>query len=191
MPNNNTLSTATPINLTLTPQIFQEFVGSLDRRDLYRFELTQNGEVNFALSGLSEPGQLQIIADLDNDGTIDFNDDIEFDNISDFSNSTGDRSIIRTLAAGTYWANVYTASSDDNTAYTLTASASPAATLSTDPGNTLATARNIGVLAGQQTFSDVVGSLDRRDLYRFELTQNGEVNFALSGLSEPGQLQII
>ncbi|MEM6256543.1 MAG: hypothetical protein AAF821_26855, partial [Cyanobacteria bacterium P01_D01_bin.156] len=192
MPDNNTLTTAVPIGLLgQTPQLFEEFVGSIDRNDFYRFELSENSDVTLLLSGLSEPGQINLLVDFDGDGIVDSNEDIEYDTIADFSNSIENRSIVRTLPAGTYWANVYTDDSDQNTGYTLTASATPVASVTPDPGNSLSDARDIGVLGSEQVFSDAVGSLDRNDLYRFELVENSEVNFLLSDLSEPGQINLL
>jgi hypothetical protein len=53
-----------------------------------------------------------------------------------------------------------------------------------DPGNTLATALNIGTLSSAKTFTDNVGPLDSADLYRFSLTQASRVNLSLSGLTD-------
>ncbi|MBE9150375.1 hypothetical protein IQ257_18110, partial [Coleofasciculus sp. LEGE 07092] len=50
-----------------------------------------------------------------------------------------------------------------------------------DPGNDYNTALDIGVLGTQQTFTDAVGSLDRKDFYQFTLNQNSQVSLNLSG----------
>ncbi|MDB9524896.1 hypothetical protein PN498_02755 [Oscillatoria sp. CS-180] len=59
--------------------------------------------------------------------------------------------------------------------------------------NSLSTAQNLGVLSGAITpISELVGSTDRNDYYRFTLNQNSDVNFGLIGLDpDPAQLQII
>jgi hypothetical protein len=51
-------------------------------------------------------------------------------------------------------------------------------------GNTLATARDIGVLTSPQTFSDRVDSNDPSDYYRFSLTTPGNFSLTLNGLTD-------
>ncbi|NJK69030.1 MAG: calcium-binding protein [Microcoleus sp. SU_5_3] len=55
-------------------------------------------------------------------------------------------------------------------------------------GNTLLTARNIGVLSGTQTFSDAVGDIDTEDFYRLQITAPSDINIALSGLNADADL---
>ncbi|NJK38981.1 MAG: hypothetical protein HC920_15345 [Oscillatoriales cyanobacterium SM2_3_0] len=71
-------------------------MGSLDRNDYYKFTLSQSSPVSFNLTGLTEPAQLALATDLDNDGEPDSNEFIEFDDISDFSSSIADRGISQT-----------------------------------------------------------------------------------------------
>jgi RHS repeat-associated protein len=191
MPNNNTLATASLIELLGAPLDLNGFVGSDDRNDFYKFTLDGNYKIDLELAGLDEPGQVRLIVDFDDDGVVDFNDDIEFDTISDFSNSTEDRSLVRDLPTGTYWINVYTRYEDQNTAYTLTAAATPLPTITPDPGENFTTARDIGALGLPQTFTDVVGSLDRNDFYQFSLVQNSQVALNLTGLSEAAQVALM
>jgi len=192
MANNNTLLTAFDLGNLDLPQVLAGFVGTDDRNDYYRFTLNQNSQIDFNLTGLTEPGQLSIVANFNGDSVLDSGEEIEFDTIRDTSNSTADRSILRTLAAGTYWARIYTHKDDQNTGYTFSVQATPVPPTSViDPGNTLAEAINIGNLTTPQTFTDAVGSLDRNDYYRFTLDQNSQIDFNLTGLTEPGQLSIV
>ncbi|MEB3325017.1 MAG: pre-peptidase C-terminal domain-containing protein [Cyanobacteriota bacterium] len=58
-------------------------------------------------------------------------------------------------------------------------------------GNTRSTARNIGTLSGNQTFSDWVGSTDTNDYYRFDLSQASSFSLSLSGLSAEADVQLL
>ncbi len=51
-------------------------------------------------------------------------------------------------------------------------------------GESFDTSRQVGVLAGSQTFSDWVGDIDSSDYYQFTLDANRTVNIQLSGVSE-------
>ena len=192
MSNNNTLATAMLLDLIGSPQSISGDVGTSDRNDFYKFVLAKNSRINLTLSGLSEPAQIAIVADVDGDEVVDSGENIELDTISDFSDSIADRSLIRDLSAGTYWIKVYTYRDYQNTAYTLDASAAALPTAATDPGGNYETAFDIGQLIDNpQTFSDAVGSSDRRDYYQFTLDENAEVSFNLSGLNEPANIALL
>ena len=192
MPNNNTLATAMLLNLIGSPQNITGDVGTGDRNDFYRFVLDKNSRINLTLSGLSEPAQISIVADFDSDGVVDSRENVEFDTVEDYLDSVADRSLIRDLSAGTYWIRIYTYRDNQNTAYTLNASATVLPTVALEPGSSYTTAFDIGKLIDNpQSFSDAVGSNDRRDYYQFELEENAEVTFNLSGLTEPAQIAIM
>ena len=99
-------------------QTFTDAVGSVDRSDYYEFTLNQttSTDIEVSLTGLTEPAQLYIVQDLDNDGVLDGNEYLE----GSYLNSTADRRISASLSPGTYAILVYTADSDANTGYTLT-----------------------------------------------------------------------
>ncbi|NJK38980.1 MAG: DUF4347 domain-containing protein [Oscillatoriales cyanobacterium SM2_3_0] len=184
--------TAQNIGVLGATQNFSEVVGTTDRNDYYKFTLNQISAVNLNLTGLEEPAQLQIVTDLNGDGILGSGEDIEYDNISDFSSSIADRSISgKVLSPGTYAIRVYTYDSDQNTSYDLSASATALPpTNPTDPGSSFQAARNIGTLGALQTFTDAVGTLDRRDSYKFTLNEISQVSLNLTGLTEPAQLAI-
>ncbi|NQU22474.1 MAG: pre-peptidase C-terminal domain-containing protein [Candidatus Nealsonbacteria bacterium] len=70
--------------------------------------------------------------------------------------------------------------------------ASRATTIPIDSvGNTLATARNLGVLTSNRTFSDFIGRPDTDDYYRFALNRASEFSLALSGLSADADVQVV
>lgn len=195
MPNNNSLTTARDLGVLGAPIApITDSVGTSDRDDFYRFTVTRNANVFFSLTGLgTSPAQLRIVTDLNGDGLVQSDEVVALDNVNDGSSSTADRSITTSLSPGVYWANVYTSSSNHNTAYTFNARAEERGNDNpVDPGQTLATALNLGSLAAPRTFQDVVGTVDRKDFYKFALLKNSEVRLLLSGLgNDPAQVRIV
>ena len=194
MPNNNSLNSARSLGVlgaAITP--ITDSVGTTDRNDYYRFVLEQNSDIFFALTGLADPAQVRIVTDLNGDGLVTDNEVVESDSIGDFSSSTADRSITGSLSAGTYWAQVFTSRDSENTSYTLDARAVQRVTDNgVDPGESLATAIDLGSLTVQQSFSDVVDTGDRQDFYKFALLKNSDVTLSLTDLGdEPAQVRII
>ena len=188
----NQLADALDIGTLRDAQIFTETVGSLDRNDYYTFTLDQFGQVDFTLKDLQAPAQLSLLIDFDGNGIWDGGEDIASDTVYDSSNSTEARTLTKTLAPGAYWLDVWTQYSSQNTGYTLeVAEVSPLEIASDDPGNSLATAKDIGILSSNQTFTDFVGSRDRTDLYKFSLDQSSEVALLLNNLSEDAELSLI
>ncbi|MEL7038500.1 MAG: Ig-like domain-containing protein [Cyanobacteria bacterium J06592_8] len=172
-------------------QIFEEFVGTEDRRDIYQFTLDEISQVDLNLTGLTEAAQLSIATDFDGDGILDNGETIEGDGVLNSSASTADRNISRILNPGVYSIVIFTNRSDDNTNYTLSAAATATPPSNDiDPGQELNEALDIGVLGETQTFTDAVGSLDRRDFYQFTLDEISEVDLNLTGLTEAAQLSI-
>ena len=184
----NTLNTALNLGNLTTTRTFKDFVGTVDRIDVYRFTLRQTSNLSLELSGLSDNAQIYLIADLNNNGQLDYSETLYDDYASSYSGGV----INSSLGAGTYFAWVDTYSINNNTNYTLSLSAiaSPPTTPS-NPGNTFNTALNIGNLSGTRTFKDFVGTVDRDDVYRFNLTQTSNLSLELSGLSDNAQISLI
>ena len=156
-------------------QSFQDFVGTGDRRDFYRFSLSGESRFDLNLTGLSDDADIYLLNE--NGRTI--NRSLSWGSTSE--------SISQDLDAGTYYVRVkgYGSSSTD---YTLEMSA----TLQDGAGNTLAAARNIGTLSAQQTFQDSVsGTSDPNDYYRFNLAQRADFSLSLSNLSADADVQLL
>ena len=58
-------------------------------------------------------------------------------------------------------------------------------------GNTLSTARDLGILSGNRTFADYVGSDDTNDYYRFTLAAPSNFSLLLNGLSADADVQLL
>ena len=59
-----------------------------------------------------------------------------------------------------------------------------------DPGETLATARDLGSLAGSTSLNGWIGSTDTIDFYRLNLT-SGHLNVALTGLAADADIRVV
>lgn len=116
----NSFNTALNVGILGSLKTFQNFVGTTDRDDYYRFNLTQTSNFNLKLSGLSDSANVELFADIDGDGQIESNEVLR-----DSSNSWAyDESInISFLGAGTYFVRVLSSNEYDNTNYKLELSA--------------------------------------------------------------------
>ena len=162
--NNGTLAQVVP-GLTTTAQIFQDWVGTADTNDYYRFTLTAQSAVSLGLSGLNADADLAL---LNSTGAT-----VALSQVR----GTGAEAINTTVAAGTYYIRVYQFSGD--TFYNLSALATPP----DFAGNTTAAARNIGTLTSAQSFQDWIGNADPSDYYKFTTATSSNFALALSGLS--------
>ncbi|MCF2147952.1 hypothetical protein IQ276_016265 [Desmonostoc muscorum LEGE 12446] len=109
----------------------------------------------------------KIYYDSNNNGLIDNGDEF----YSDIAGSGRNGQITTTLGAGNYYIGIGQNSSNVNSNYSLQLSATSAPpSISSNPGNTLSTAYNIGTLTGTQTIKEFVGNVDPIDYYKFSLT---------------------
>jgi len=106
---NNDLSTAFDLGILDGGVVIQDFVGSTDPNDYYRFTLNQQSEFTLALSGLSSDADVEL---LDSNGQL-----IDF---SIFGGTSGEW-INQTLDAGVYYVRVYPYIGDTNYTLSLTA----------------------------------------------------------------------
>jgi subtilisin-like proprotein convertase family protein len=169
----NTRGTARNVGRLDGTRLFRDFVGSSDRNDYYRFELATTSELDLFLHGLAADADLQL---LDASGAVIAT--------SSAGGASNDR-ITRGLSGGTYFARVYEYSGD--TDYRLSMSAEEVAS----DDNSMGTANDVGLLTGSRSFSDLVGSSDREDFYRFELDSRSTLDVLLSGMSADADLHLL
>jgi hypothetical protein len=173
----NTIAAARNLGTLSTTRSISESIGGTDSNDYYRFNLTQTSNFTLTLSGLSADADVVL---LDASGSTLRSSD---------SSGTTSESIIRELEAGTYYVRVYPYRGTTNYSLSLSATAAP---ITPDAaGNTLNTARNLGVLIGNRSFQDFVGGVDANDYYRFDLTQNSEFTLTLNGLTADADVQLL
>ena len=172
----NTLGAARNISTLSGSRSFQDFVGTIDTNDYYRFNLTQTSNFRLGLTGLGADADVQL---LNSSGAV-----IQ----GSYGEGSLSESIIRTLNAGTYYVRVYPYSGSTNYSLALSATATD---LTDGAGNTLGDARNLGTLTGRRSFNDAVGSSDTNDYYRFDLTQTRNFSLALDDLSADADVQLL
>ncbi len=161
---------------------FNQFVGNIDRRDTYSFNLLTPGNFNLVLAGLSGDADVRLIQDNNGNGLIDAGDrevaiSERYDN--------ADESINHYLSAGNYIVDVYQYSG--NTNYSLALSRTEVGT----PSNLLPTEVNIGNLNGRVAYNHFVGNTNTADTYRFSLSAPRQFNLSLTGLSADADVRLI
>lgn len=183
----NTLDAAYSLGVLPATSVAKDLVGSLDKSDYYRFTLDQNSDFNATLSGLSNSVSMSLIFDANGNRFIDGNETFAGGSGSTYGNTP----ISKILPQGTYFIAV-SSSAYDNTAYDLNLSviAKPSS-LTVDPGSTLATSVDLGIVSGTAIAKDLVGALDKLDYYKFTLGKSGNFNATLSELSGMVELFLI
>lgn len=181
----NLLSAEVDLGPLSTAQTHLGNLNSTNTVDTFRFTLNQASILNLNLSGLSNNADVRLIQDLNNNQILDSSEIVAAS-----SNWGAAPEILnQNLQAGTYFIQVYQSLGDTN--YNLTLWASPTAPPTDNAGNTLATARDLGILSSPQTMLDYVGALDPNDFYRFTLNGANSVTLNLSGLSADADMQLI
>jgi Bacterial pre-peptidase C-terminal domain len=187
-PGNNYSSAADIGTVNETNRSFTDFVGTVDRSDFYRFNLTQTSDFNLSFTGLSDFIYAEVLYDLNGNGDFDSDEKLYDTYGSRFSNG----SIKATLGTGNYFIRVHTFNFSDNSNYTITTSAkSKSATTLTDPGSTFATALDIGVLNRNRTYNNFVGTVDSQDFYRFTLSENRLFSLSFGDLTDDALVEVI
>lgn len=191
LPSNPGSTIPTAFNLGAFSGTFigKEYVGSLDEADFYRVTLNDISNIQASVRATSANTRIQLIRDLNNNGLVDNGEIVASD--TNFS-SQFLSSINQDVPPGTYFIKVEPRSPGQSTLYELNLVATPfGGTLPADPGNTLSTARDIGVLSGTFTAREHVGFLDSDDFYRFTLGSPATLQFRVTGSSANTRIQLI
>lgn len=159
-------------------QVFNDFVGDADDRDIYRFNLDAQSDVSINLSNLSADADWFIIQDLNGDGR---EQDEEFIDGS-FNEENADEVGTLRLASGEYFLVVEQFAG--NTTYDLAISAA-----ATPQIPTLSEAIDLATL--NNTANDSVSDDNPIDLYSFTLDSFSEVTLTLEGLSADADLYLL
>jgi len=166
----NTTNTARDLGSLEQPvSLRNQFVGTFDERDVFRFEMSTSGTATIHLNDLSADADLYLL-----------NADRQTVATSKNSGSTAD-SIEQDLAAGEYFVVVQNYNQWRSTGYSLHLSAELDSR--SDPvGNTLDSALDLGSVRGTRTYSDFVGADDGIDVFRFDVSAATRFEASLSGL---------
>jgi hypothetical protein len=120
----NTLETAYNIGTLSDTHTFTDAVSSSDTRDFYRFNLDNTSNFNLSLTGLSSDADVRLIQDVNSNGIVDDGDEI----VRSAWGDSQDESINHSLAAGTYFTQVYQYSGDTNYNLSLSVGNNPSFT---------------------------------------------------------------
>jgi hypothetical protein len=178
----STFGTAQNIG-TLTSFQIGESINDTSYLDFYKFTLTSPRDVVLQVNGTSQGSLVaEIFIDRNSNGLIDTGDKL----YSSFGIGAGGSGGISTaLGTGTYYAAVWRSTLATVTNYRLQVVATSInSSFATDPGNSLATAHNLGNLSGINQFKEFVGSTDPIDFYKFSLTGTNDIKLILSGVQD-------
>ena len=175
-----TLDTALDLGTLSASQTVSEFLGILDRADVYKFTLTEDTDFNAIVD--SENVNLSLMPDIDPEDSRISADLIPF---PFFSNQELDL----LLPAGDYIlnANLF----GDDTTYNLDLEATPTTIPEDIAGETIAEALDLGILDSAQTLSNLVGTFDLSDVYKFTLLEDSEFNADFSELNGEAGMQLL
>jgi len=172
------LPAASDLGIFSGTRSIREYVGRLDTNDLYKFTLNDLSNLQVSVTASSSPARVQLVRDNNNNGLIDSG---EIFASREGSGLVDPARVNQDLPAGTYFINVeprFNAS----TSYEMTLLGTPyGGNGLPDPGNTLPTARDLGVLSGISSLKEYVGVLDSGDVYKF--TVNAPINFRATSSS--------
>ena len=174
--------------LNSNPIAFNDFIGNFnglsnDGTDYYRFKLVENSEVRLNLTGLSQDASLTL-----------FNSDVSRVIASSNNSGSSNEGIIRNLRAGSYFF-VINSNSSIGTNYQIQARADSFGVYEDKAGDTLASARDLGVLDNSRTFEDFIGNYfdliqDSADLYKFEFKKTSTLSLSLNRLTSGANASI-
>jgi RTX calcium-binding nonapeptide repeat (4 copies) len=182
----NNLSTALNVGSVTESKILKDFVGETDSLDYYRFTLDQNGSFGWQIKDLDATARVKLIKDFDKDNGIDDGE------VLDDKFASADEVLNRPLEAGEYFIEVGRSSTSTNINYTLQLDfAAIPATTSSNPGNDLGTALNLGILSDTKSLTDFVGYTDRSDYYKFTLDKNLKLNWQIGSLVDTVLVELI
>lgn len=189
-PPNSTFSFARDLGILPESLDIRDFVGTDNSTDYYRFTVPSNGEFALTLGAVTESARVELIKDFNQNGEIDTGDGDVIN--TGYAYSSGNGNINQAIESGTYYARVV-ANSGNNTNYDLRFgfSAKPSTTPA-NPGNTLNTALDIGVVGTEpRRFRDFVGYTDGNDIYRFTVNSNSNLNISLGSVTDSANVQLI
>ncbi|PSF38094.1 hypothetical protein C7H19_06380 [Aphanothece hegewaldii CCALA 016] len=162
--------------------IINEAVNNSGAIDVYRFTVAFPSNVSLQINNLTAPVNYFLVVDRNGNGVLDADEYISNIQTSSTSNIGGN------FAAGTYYLIVQQATTNQPTNYRLNLSSNGLGGINTsrDPGETTATALNLGVLSttfNTIEFNDFIGTSDLQDIYRFTTTDQGNFNGQIFNIS--------
>ncbi|NJL19983.1 MAG: hypothetical protein HC895_02835 [Leptolyngbyaceae cyanobacterium SM1_3_5] len=171
----NTLATAFDLGVYSGTRLIREYVGEFDSSDIYRFTLNDlsNIQINAGRNNLVT----QLYRDDNSNGLIDDNET--------YYSLTG--SLNEDMPQGTYFIGIRRNSVGSTASYEMRLVGTPfGGDGLPDPGSTLPTARDLGVLSGTSSQKEYVGDFDRTDVYKFTLNNDANLQARVTSSSNVG-----
>ncbi len=185
----NTLPTARDLGVFSGTLLTKDYVGQLDANDTYKFTLTDIANLQINVKGSSSNTRIQLIRDINSNGLIDNDEALASDSNT---SSTFLSSITQDVPSGAYFIKVETSNTSNSSLYELNLVATPfGGNVSPDPGNTLPTARDIGVLSGTFSAKEHVGIIDSDDFYKFTLNNAATLQARVTATSTNTRIDLI
>ncbi|MEW6498267.1 MAG: PPC domain-containing protein, partial [Cyanobacteriota bacterium] len=157
---NNLLPVEVDLGTLSDTQTYSNNVSSTDTSDVYRFSLDSTSNFNLSLTGLSTDADVRLIQDVNSNGIVDDGDEI----VRSARGGSNDESINHSLAAGTYFAQVYQYSGDTNYNLSLSVGNNPSFTsfsvFDASGDNTFSTAFEDGAIRFSYNFADTASLSD-------------------------------
>ncbi|MBW4581270.1 MAG: S8 family serine peptidase [Tildeniella nuda ZEHNDER 1965/U140] len=182
----NTLNTARNIGSLYNTQRFNDFVGSADSADFYRFSLSNTSNFSLNLSGLSADADAYLIRDANGNGAIDLGEILA---ASITAGSSSETIVLNNLAAGSYI--VLVNQFNGNTNYSLQLAATPVGGLQIVQGTLSADTFTYNANYRYSVFSgngNLAFGSGRRDLLDLSTVLSSSVSFNLIGINGNGVL---
>jgi hypothetical protein len=183
-----TLATASDLGSLTTTTIRQNSVGANDPADFYRFTLPDIANLQVRVTGSNSGTRFALIQDSNANGLVD-NNEIVTSGSSFGANSPADAT--QTLPQGAYFIQIESTSTQSTPYQLELIPAFFGGNVAPDPGNTLATASDLGVFSGTRPLRDYVGPLDTTDFYRFTLNDLSNLQITRIGSSRNPEVQLI
>jgi len=185
----NFIGQAADLGVVNGVQTRRDFVSTEDTDDFYRFQLNDFSELTLFLDEQTANSQVYLIQDVNGNGLVDGDEVI----VGSESQGAYREYINRTLTPGTYFIRVAHAMGPGS--YYLWMENNPITPPAQTAGNSLATAKDLGVLNGwQQEAGLVTGNNeggDRNHLYRFNLESASDVTILLDEMSANADIRLV
>jgi hypothetical protein len=163
--------------------VVRDHLDPYDRADVLQFSIDLVASVSVSLDDLVDRLRIRIYADLDGDGAVDGNERF----FSEVAEPATVLSVTHDLTPGDYWILLFDDDFGDATRYTLDIAVAPLPfDMADDPGADPATAKDLGMVAGDPIEAvEVVAPFDRFDLHRVEFLDSRVVTLAVTEYPQP------
>ncbi len=185
----NSLIQAADLGVLNGVQTRRDFVSAEDPDDFYRFQVNDFSQFTLFLDEQTANSQVYLIQDVNGNGLVDGDEVI----VGSESQGTYGEYINRTLTPGTYFIRVAHAMGPGS--YYLWMENNPIAPPAQTAGNSLATAKDLGVLNGWQREQGLMTGNneggDRNHFYQFDLESASDVTILLDGMTANADIRLV